>query len=145
MKKQKKTVVQTVYEVVKFSPTQCPNCRNPFTRNSQGGYLVYKFWEHDLPKTATGFAKSFAFPGLYTDLISCGKCQNVTIRIMHARRLYEKKADAEKAVVREGFVNLVTAERWGKKKLRGYEQTLYLDAPLLEVRHIRTKPRRKRR
>jgi len=66
-----------------------------------------------------------ACPDLATELISCGKCHNVTLRVMLERRTYENRADAEAAVA-EGFVNLTTARREAKKKLRGAEVVAYL-------------------
>lgn len=120
----KKSVLvrQTVYAVEKFIPTQCPSCRNKFHRNSQDGYLLWTYWIHE-PREVREEIRSSIQPtgvGIATELISCGKCHNVTMRALLERRTYENRADAEAALA-EGFMNLTTACRVGKERLRGVE------------------------
>lgn len=125
-KKQKETVTQRAYEVVKFAPTHCPNCRNPFTRESWDGYLPYTFWQNDTVESAQKIADSFKCPGVAVDLISCGKCGNRTVRVMIERRICGRKEDAERALT-EGFVNLTKLTPLSKQRLRGVLVTHFVN------------------
>lgn len=125
----KKSVLvrQTVYVVEKFAPTHCPKCSNSFAKNSQDGYLLFTFWQHDTIEHIRAIAKSIQCPAIATDLIACGKCQNVTLRVLIERRTCVKKSSAQRAL-QEGFVNLTTTTYTGKKRLRGNQVVRFLPA-----------------
>lgn len=109
---EKNQKTQIAYRVEKFIPTACPNpkCFNPFTENSEQGFLLGTYWLHETRERAEAILKSISFPGLKTDLIVCGKCHNVVMRVMIEEREYLTCQEAEKAVQAEGFVNLTEAE-----------------------------------
>lgn len=104
-----------VYRVEKFIPATCPNpkCFNPFTENSDSGFLLGTYWMHENKERARAIAESIRHQGLNTDLIVCGKCRNVVMRVMIEERYCETKEEAEKAVAEDGFVNLVECRSCG--------------------------------
>ena len=103
---------ETQFRVEKFIPTQCPMCRNSFRENSDEGFLLGTYWRHLSVDVVQTIAQSIASHGLRTDLVLCGKCKNVTLRVVVEERTFDRREEAEAAVC-EGFANLQEAETLG--------------------------------
>lgn len=112
---------QIIFCVEKFIPTRCPKpgCGQAFAKNGKDGYLLATYWLHETREESDAILKSIRCPGLYADLIVCGKCHNVTLRVMVEERKYEKREDAERAVAEEGFANLGTGQAVGNMCIKG--------------------------
>lgn len=105
---------QTVYMVEKFIPTQCPNpsCFNEFKQNGADGYYFATYWMHEPREVTERISASISHPWVATDLIVCGKCRNVTVRVKIEDCVVATREDAE-ALLNEGYVNLQEMQAHG--------------------------------
>lgn len=93
------------FRVEKFIPTMCPECHNPFTENNSNGFLIGTYWIHEERETTKKIAQSISAPPLSTDLVICGKCKNITLRVKIDEKLLKTKEEAE-AMLADGFSNI---------------------------------------
>ena len=122
--------VQTIYVVERFLPTMCPNpqCLQEFKERGENGYFIGTYWLHERREVVERIKKSITAlhsPGPATDLIVCGKCHNITLRVLLEERTYQYERDAEQACKEEGFVPAYTAEARGDMRVRGMRRTLF--------------------
>lgn len=69
----------------KFVPTHCPQCGQNFGDNGDQGFMFDLRPIHG--QAPPGFPESIMYEGLFTDLVRCGQCHNVTLRLVTERAL----------------------------------------------------------
>ncbi len=137
-----------IFRLEKAIPTHCPKCAQPFRTNSAAGFMYDFRWKHpdSTPEEwQTVFPEAAVTEGLEVEPVWCGKCRNVTLRIITAVR---HVATAEEAVELErlGYTNRRVMSCSGESFSRhpDYNLKVVLD-PELEHYHFTIFPRQGRR
>ncbi|MBI2984064.1 MAG: hypothetical protein HYY50_00305 [Candidatus Kerfeldbacteria bacterium] len=86
-----------VFRLEKFIPTHCPKCAHPFRSNADRDFLFDHRLLHPQETPAEWlavFPEAAATEGLHAEPIWCGRCQNITLRVVTAVRHVTTEAEA---------------------------------------------------
>ncbi len=132
-----------VFRLEKSIPTHCPSCAYPFRSNEGGdfGYDLRSFHPEDTPaEWNEAFPAAAKSRGLGVELVWCGKCQNITLRIITAIRHVTTVAEAVE-LEQLGYANRRVARCWGVSFSNLPEYTLVIAPdPSLEDGYITFPP-----
>lgn len=102
MKKDKKKLApKTMYRVEKFTPPECPKCRQKFNQEDKDWTTLLGYLEKGEKVMKSGYP-----------IIICSKCNNRTLIIrLEAYQVFDLKF--AKNLLKKGFVNLKKVEFFG--------------------------------
>lgn len=102
--------ISEVFRLEKFIPTCCPKCAQPFLSNAEGDFRYDTRLLHPASTPAAWlavFPEAAVTDGLHTEPIWCGRCRNITLRVVMAVRTVTTKEEVA-LLEREGYRNCQT-------------------------------------